>query len=187
MTVRIRPAREDYLADVVEIYNYYIAHSPATFETSVVRTEDKLPWFREHTANPVHRLLVAVERSGAVVGWASTSSFRPRAAYTTTVESSVYCRHGLEGRGIGSRLYEALFAALQEQEVERIVAGVALPNPASVALHRRFGFREVGTFTRVGRKLGRFWDVLWLERPLHLLRPPRDTPPPDRPGRGRGS
>ena len=76
------------------------------------------------------------------------------------------CRAGCEGNGIGSRLYAALFDSLKDEDIERVVAGITLPNPASVRLHRRFGFRLVGTFHRVGRKFERFWDVSWFERPL---------------------
>jgi len=106
-----------------------------------------------------------------VVGWATTSPFRPRAAYATTVESSVYLRPGSLGKGIGARLYTELFRSIEGEDVERVVAGITLPNPASVRLHRRFGFRRVGTFHRVGRKLGRYWDVAWYERPLSAGRP----------------
>jgi phosphinothricin acetyltransferase len=83
------------------------------------------------------------------------------------VESSVYCRPDVVGRGIGTALYSALFESIAGEDIHRIVAGISQPNPASVALHRRLGFREVGVFSNVGRKLGRYWDVVWFERPLH--------------------
>ena len=143
----------------------------ATFEVTPVGAEERLPWLREHAGGGPHRLVLARDEGDQVVGWATTSSFRPRAAYATTVESSVYCRPGYEGRGVGSRLYGFLFASIESEDIERIVAGVALPNPASLALHARFGFRPVGTFTRVGRKFGRYWDVTWLERPLRSESP----------------
>src|SRR5262249_40460404 len=106
--------------------------------------------------------------SGARLGYASTSRWRPKAAYETTVESSVYCQPEAVGRGCGTALYTALFEALREEDVQTIVAGVSLPNPASVTLHERFGFRSVGVFHRVGRKFDRYWDVQWFERPLAL-------------------
>lgn len=164
----VRVARLEDLPDIVEIYNHYVLTSPSTFEIEPVRTEDRVSWFHEHAASGPHRLMVATDPSDRPIGWASSSSFRPRAAYRTTVESSVYLRSGETGRGLGRALYSELFAAICDEDVERIVAGICIPNPASVALHRRFGFREVGVFTRVGRKFDRYWDVAWFERPLRL-------------------
>jgi phosphinothricin acetyltransferase len=166
VTIRIRPAESRDLPDVLELYNHYVRHSAATFEVAPVGPEERQGWFTEHAGPGPYRLLVAEDAAGTIVGWATTSPFRPRAGYGTTVEASVYCRPEALGRGTGTRLYQELFHAIEGQDLERIVAGVALPNPASVALHRRFGFRHVGTFTRIGRKFGRYWDVAWFERPL---------------------
>ena len=176
VALTIRPGEPGDLAAILEIYNHYVAESAATFEVEPVTAVARRGWLAEHSTGGRHRILVAEEPSGAIAGWATTSPFRPRAAYGTTVESSVYCRQGSVGAGVGTRLYAALFGAFQGEDLERIVAGVALPNPASVALHRRFGFRHVGTFTRVGRKFGRYWDVAWFERPLRLGAEPE--PPP---------
>ena len=166
--IEVRPGRRRDVAQIVEVYNHYVEQTPVTFEVSPVRPDDRLGWYHEHSSGGRHRLWVAVDSDRRVLGWATTSPFRPRAAYATTVEASVYCRPGFAGQGIGSRLYGALFASIRDEDVERIVAGVTLPNAASVRLHRRFGFRRVGTFHRVGRKLGRYWDVTWFERPLRL-------------------
>ncbi len=163
----MRPGTVADLDTVVAIYNHYVRHSSATFEVEPVRVEDRVPWAREHLAGGRYRLFVAEERS-EVIGWATTSPFRPRAAYATTVESSVYLAPGRLGRGIGSALYRAVLEAVAGEDVERVVAGVTTPNPASVRLHRRFGFRRVGTFHRVGRKFGRYWDVTWFERAIRL-------------------
>jgi phosphinothricin acetyltransferase len=162
----VRPAEELDLGGIVEVYNHYVVHTPMTFDTAPAIAQDRRAWFDEHRREGPHRLIVAVDRNRRVLGWASTSSFRPRAAYATTVEASVYCRAGFTRLGIGSRLYSSLFDSIASEDVERIVAGITLPNPASVALHRNFGFQPVGTFTRVGRKFGEYWDVAWFERPL---------------------
>jgi phosphinothricin acetyltransferase len=84
------------------------------------------------------------------------------------VEVSAYCRDGWTGRGVGAALYEALFDSLRGLDLRRAFAGIALPNPASVALHRRFGFGDIGVFHEAGRKFDRYWDVLWMERGLVL-------------------
>jgi phosphinothricin acetyltransferase len=99
-----------------------------------------------------------------VLGYASSTSLRPRAAYAPTVETSVYLDAGSTGRGAGSALLGALMSELETEDVHRACAGIALPNPASVRLHERFGYRHVGTFTEQGRKFGRYWDVAWFER-----------------------
>ncbi len=162
----VRPGRRRDLAQVVEVYNHYVDRTAVTFEVVPVRPADRTAWFREHSSGGRYRLIVATDGQGRVIGWSTSSPFRPRAAYATTVEASVYCRPEFVGRGVGSRLYTALFSSIQEEDIERVVAGVTLPNRASVRLHRRFGFRRVGTFHRVGRKLGGSWDVAWFERPL---------------------
>lgn len=169
---------------MVEIYNHYVLASPATFEVEPLRAEDRRAWMDAHRADGPHRLWAAEVPEGGIVGWASTSSFRPRAAYATTVEASVYVAPASHGRGVGTRLYRALFESIQGEDLERIVAGVTLPNPSSVALHTRFGFRHVGTFSRVGRKFGTFWDVAWFERPLRLEPGSLRGLPAGRPARG---
>ena len=104
------------------------------------------------------------EEGGVVFGYAGTTRWRPKPAYDTTVETTVYCAPEAIGRGIGARLYAALFKAIADEDVHRVVAGYVPPNPATAALHERFGFRPVGTFTEVGYKFGTYWDVCWVER-----------------------
>jgi phosphinothricin acetyltransferase len=161
----IRQAREADLPRLNEIYDHYILHTPITFDVEPWTLEQRRAWFAQFGASGPYRLLVA-EAEGAPVGFAGTRPFRPKAAYRTSVETSVYLAPDAVGRGLGSALYRALFAALEGEDVHRALAGVTLPNPASLALHRRFGFRPIGTFREVGRKLGRYWDVQWLEREL---------------------
>ena len=163
----IRPAAHADLARLTAIYNHYVVTSPVTFDLAPLTVEQRSPWFLEHADTGRYRLLVADE-DGLAVGYASTGRFRDRAAYDTTVESSIYCAPEAVGRGIGSALYRALFAAIAGEDINRIVAGITLPNPASVALHRSFGFLQVGVFSETGRKFDRYWDVAWFERPLTL-------------------
>ena len=164
MPATIRPATLSDLPALTEIYNHYIAHTTITFDLHPFEPDDRRAWFDDHSSTGRHRLLVAEEEGSGVLGYATTSRWRPKAAYDTTVESSVYCRPDAVGRGIGGTLYSALFESIGEEDVHRIVAGISQPNPASVALHVRFGFRQVGTFSSVGRKFGRYWDVAWFER-----------------------
>ena len=159
----VRNAVAADLPALTAIYNHYIVHTPITFDVQTYQPEQRRPWFDDHAPTGRHRLLVA-EEHGDIVGYATTSRWRPKAAYDTTVESSVYVRADAIGRGIGRELYAALFDAMAKEDVHTIVAGVALPNAASIALHERFGFRPVGVFREVGRKFGSYWDVAWFQR-----------------------
>jgi phosphinothricin acetyltransferase len=163
----VRIASQRDLAALTEIYNHYVIHTTITFDLDPFTVEGRQDWFDAHVIDPRHRLFVA-EEGGRVVGYASTSRFRQKAAYDTTVEASVYCSPTAVGRGIGRALYQTLFESVAGEDINRIVAGVTLPNDASIALHRRFGFEPVGTFSANGRKFGRYWDVAWFERPLSL-------------------
>jgi phosphinothricin acetyltransferase len=160
----IRPAARGDLPRVTEIYNYYVINTPVTFDIEPYTVEAREPWFNQFGNRGRYRLFVA-EENGSVVGYAGTMRFRPKAAYETTVETTIYLAEQAAGRGIGSLLYRALFDALLDEDLHRFVAGYTLPNPASAALHERCGFKTIGIFTGVGRKFGRYWDVLWSERP----------------------
>jgi len=162
----VRPATLDDLPALTAIYNHYIVNTTITFDLEPFAPDARRPWFDAHAASGRHRLLVAADPDKVVLGYATSSRWRPKAAYDTTVESSVYCRPEVVGRGVGKALYAALFDALAIEDVHRIVAGVSQPNPASVGLHLRFGFRQVGIFSNVGRKFGQYWDVAWFERAL---------------------
>jgi len=191
--VLIRPATRGDLARITEIYNHYVVHTPVTFDVEPYTVERRAPWFEQFALTGRYRLLVAEEITQSVaenarkdaaknsaedsaknaageksnlIGYAGTTRFRPKAAYETTVETTIYCAPESTGKGIGRRLYAELFAALAAEDINRIVAGYTLPNPASAVLHSRFGFKPIGIFSEVGRKFGRYWDVAWNERPL---------------------
>lgn len=161
--VSIRPAERRDLPRLTEIYNYYVINTPVTFDIEPYTVERRESWFAQFAATGRHRLLVA-ESSGAVAGYAGTIRFRPKPAYDTTVETTIYCAQDCTGKGIGAQLYAALFEALRGEDVHRFVAGYTLPNPATAALHERFGFKRVGVFHENGRKFGKYWDVCWMER-----------------------
>jgi phosphinothricin acetyltransferase len=161
--VVVRPGIDEDLPRLTSLYNHYVEHTHVTFDLEPFTVEARRTWFGHYAAAGRHRLLVA-EGGGALLGYATSGRFRDKPAYDPSVETTVYCRPEAAGRGVGSALYTALFAALQDEDVHMAYAGVALPNEASLALHRRFGFAEVGTFREVGRKFDRWWDVTWLAR-----------------------
>ncbi|MFE1956239.1 MULTISPECIES: GNAT family N-acetyltransferase [Streptomyces] len=165
--VQVSRGTEGDLSALTDLYNHYVRETPITFDTAVFTPEERRPWLLSHLEDARYPLLVAREHdSGRILGYATASPFRPKAAYATSVETTVYCAPDAGGRGIGSLLYGALFAALAGQDVHRAYAGVTQPNEASARLHTRFGFRPVGTYREVGRKFGRYWDVAWYEKDL---------------------
>jgi phosphinothricin acetyltransferase len=162
--MEIRPARRADLEALTDLYNHFIQSTTATFDVEpFTYAEREARWFRHYAPTGRHRLLVA-DNGGRVLGYASSSPFRPKAAYETSVETSIYVAPGQDGRGIGRALYSALFEALAGEDVHRAYALISLPNDASIALHAAFGFVHSGTLTQVGRKFDRFWDVAFYER-----------------------
>jgi phosphinothricin acetyltransferase len=165
--VQVRPGFEDDLKALTDLYNHYVRETPITFDTAPFTPEERRPWLLSHPEDGPHRLRVATDAdSQEILGYATSSPYRAKAAYGTSVETTVYVAPHAAGRGVGTLLYAALFDALADEDVHRAYAGIAQPNEASVRLHERFGFRYIGTYGEVGRKFGRYWDVAWYEKPL---------------------
>ncbi len=165
--IQICPASIEDLPRLTEIYNHYVIHTPVTFDLEPYTLEQRADWFRQFSTTGRHRLLVAKE-AGVLLGYAGTMRFRAKAAYDTTVEATIYCAPEAVGKGIGRQLFAALFQALGQEDIHRIVGGYTVPNAGSAALLERFAFQPVGIFHEIGRKFGKYWDVAFLERPLHL-------------------
>jgi phosphinothricin acetyltransferase len=163
--VDVRAATEHDLDAINDIYNHYVASAHYTFDLEPMSRDARREWFTHYAEKGRHRLLVGLAE-GRLIGYASSSRFREKPAYETSVETSIYVTPDAIGRGAGSRLYAELFHSLEGEDVHRAYAGIALPNPASVALHERFGFKRVAHFTEQGRKFGRYWDVAWFEKLL---------------------
>lgn len=142
---------------------------------TVISFEDVAPTAAEMAARierltRTHAWLVA-EDGGEILGYAYGCPHRERAAYRWATEVSVYVDPRHQRRGAGRALYEALFGLLAEQGYRIALAGIALPNDASVALHEACGFEPVGVYRRIGFKLGAWWDVGWWQCDL-ARRPP---------------
>ncbi len=142
---------------IARIYNHYILNAIATFKEKAVAVPEMAGRIGEATGASMP--WVVAERAGEVVGYAYASKWKGRCAYRYSVESGLYLDPAATGQGIGTRLYEALLAALRERGVHVVIAGIALPNPASVALHEKCGFRKIGHFEEVGFKFGHWVDV----------------------------
>ncbi len=163
--VEVRNGAEADLERINEIANQYIQETHYNFELEPLTMEARREWFSHYSNHGLHRLLVGLA-GDIVIGFASSGRYRPKHGYDTSVETSIYLAPDSIGRGAGSKLYGALFKSLEGEDVHRAYAGIALPNPASIALHERFGFKRVAHFTEQGRKFGRYWDVAWYERPM---------------------
>jgi phosphinothricin acetyltransferase len=163
--VLIRPALEGDLGSLNDLYNHYVRETPITFDIEPITMDQRRAWFGHYDVVGRHRLLVAVD-DDRVLGYATSSPWHDRHAYETSVETSIYLAPDATGRGIGTALYARLFEELDGEDVHRAYGGMTIPNPASIALHERFGFDRVAYFTEQGRKFGRYWDVAMYEKPL---------------------
>jgi len=161
--VTLRAATAADAAAVLEIYRPSIEGSAVSFEVVVPSIEEIAARIEKSRAR--WQWLVA-EREGRILGYAYGTEHRARAAYRWSVEVSAYVRSDGRRQGVGRALYLRLFDDLAALGFCQAFAGIVLPNDASVALHRAVGFEPVGVFHRVGRKLGRWHDVAWFERPL---------------------
>ena len=161
----IRHATLPDLEAINRVSNHYIETTHYTFDVEPFSSAQRREWFADFSDTGRYQLFVA-HRDGAFVGFAHSRPLRAKSAYETSVETTVYLDPNARGTGAGTLLYQALFEALRSEDVHRAYAGLALPNPASVALHLRFGFRDVGTYEEVGRKFERYWSVCWYELAL---------------------
>jgi phosphinothricin acetyltransferase len=162
-SITIGPATAGHLGAINDIYNHYVAATAVTFDVEPKSMAWRREWFARFGERGRYRLLVATGEAG-ILGYTYSDRFRPRPAYEATVETSVYVAPEHVGRGVGSALALALVRELETEDVHRACAGIAMPNPASVRLHERLGYRRVGYFSEQGRKFGRYWDVSWYER-----------------------
>jgi phosphinothricin acetyltransferase len=172
----VRDATVDDAAACARIYEPYVRDTVVSFELEPPTAAEVAG--RITAALARHAWLV-LEDDGRVVGYAYGSTFNARAAYDWTTSVSVYIEPGRRRTGAGRALYTALLDRLAARGYRTALAGIALPNDASVGLHTAMGFELVGTYRRVGWKLGRWNDVARYQRPLG---DPTDDPPPERPG-----
>ena len=157
----IRDAELSDLAAIVDIYNHAIGHTVPTFDLEPTSVDARREWFRHF--EPEHPLLVA-EHDKSVVGFAYYLPYRTRPGYRTTKECTVYVAHDCHAVGIGSALYTELITRARQNGVHALLGVIGGDNPASVALHQKFGFQEVGRLREVGRKFDQ-----WIDTPIFEL------------------
>jgi len=166
--VEIRVGKLSDVAAITDIFNFYIEHTNARFEEQALTQENRLNWLSQFSCNGKHQLFVAIE-SGELLGFVCSQQYRNSSAFEDTVEVTVYLNPNVKGKGIGSKLYDKLFSSISNYGVHRVLSGIALPNEASVALHMRFGFREIGVFDEYAKKNGQYISSVWLEKRLNSM------------------
>ena len=162
-TYEIRPVRESDIPDIREIYNYYVTNSMVTFDEkrwTLAQWREKYAYLQK-LGMP---FLVAQSPSGQILGYALLQPWKSKSAYRYTVENSIYLGQAAAGKGLGRALMEAVIAAAQEAGIREIVAAISDRGAeASIALHQKLGFAEVGRMGRVGFKFGRWLGVVYLQ------------------------
>jgi len=146
------------------IYNPYIKETTVTFEEEPVTEDEMIRRIRKII--PAYPWIV-FEESNEVKGYVYANRWKERSAYRYSVEMGIYVDAGFKGKGVGSKLLEELLNKLKDQTVHSVISGIALPNPASIALCEKFGFEKVAHFKEVGRKFGQWIDVGYWERVLN--------------------
>jgi phosphinothricin acetyltransferase len=159
-TLAIRPASEGDLAAINEIYNHYVIHSACTYQEEPELLSGRQQWFAHHGAR--HPVIVA-QLGSAVVGWGSLSPYHPRSAYRNTIENSIYVHPSHHRRGIGSALLGDLIARARLLGHHAIIAGIDADQAASIGLHARWGFKQVGHLAQVGFKFNKWLSVVYME------------------------
>jgi L-amino acid N-acyltransferase YncA len=162
--LNLRDATPADASAIAGIYNHFIVHTTISFEEDTVADAVMAQRIAEIQEAGMPWLVAEVD--GNVAGYAYATKWRARAAYRYAVESSVYLSADFAGQGLGSALYACLLARLRESGKHLVVGGIALPNPASVALHEKMGFEKVAHFSEVGLKFGRWIDVGYWQRKL---------------------
>ncbi|MDR2920612.1 MAG: GNAT family N-acetyltransferase [Tannerella sp.] len=152
----LRKVTSEDAGAIAQIYNYYVKNTDITFETEqvtesemrrrILEISDKYPYF-------------VYEESGNIVGYCYASLWKKREAYHNTVESTVYIDSSFHGKGIGRLLMDTLLNELKRLQIHAVIACITLPNPPSVKLHERLGFKQASCFKEVGYKFERWIDV----------------------------
>ncbi|MGA7318252.1 MAG: arsinothricin resistance N-acetyltransferase ArsN1 family B [Silvibacterium sp.] len=152
----IRTANTEDAAQICDIYNHYVQQTTITFEEQAVAPEEM-----EQRITEVRRDLAWLvwEEGGAIIGFAYASKWKGRCAYRYSVESTVYVQSKAQGRGVGGKLYQELLSHLHDLGMHTVLAGIALPNEASIALHKKLGFEKIAHFKEVGWKFKKWIDV----------------------------
>ncbi len=152
----IRPVKISDAEKILDIYNYYVEHTVATFDLELLSLDTFTDKIKSIILNYP---FIVYEEDNEILGYAYGSKFRPKPAYSQTVESTVYVKHGAHGKQIGTQLYADLLALLKRNNLHIVLGVLTLPNEASVKLHEKFGFKQVAHLKEAGFKFDKWHDV----------------------------
>lgn len=153
----MRPATSQDAQALADIYNHYIEHSTATFEEEPVIVSNMVERINKVNNANLPWLVITVDNK--IIGYAYATPWKERSAYRYSVEVTVYLAPKAHGKGLGTELYQVLFAELKQKSVHSVIGGITLPNPASVALHEKLGMVQVAHFHQIGYKFEQWLDT----------------------------
>lgn len=164
-SIKIRDAQPSDLAEISNIYNYFVSRSTATFAMNEETLAERQQWFAQHQGEGLP-VIVAADENGKVLGWASLSFYHERCGYRQTVEPSLYVHHEFHSKGLGKTLTTELMNLAHKGDFHCMVALVCSENETSIKVLKSFGFEEKGVLREVGRKFDRWLDVTMLQKML---------------------
>lgn len=179
--MRIRNVTTDDAAAIADIYRPFVEATVVTFDETAPDTAE---FAARITSNSGTYPWLIADDNGKVAGYAYASQYRSRLAYRWSVDVAIYLHEDFRGQGLGRQLYSALFDELRHLGFYNAYAGITIPNPASLGLHKAMGFEPIGIYKNVGYKLGRWLDVQWLSL---QLQDPKNQPSDPLPAGGNDS
>ncbi|MET0299648.1 MAG: N-acetyltransferase family protein [Flavitalea sp.] len=169
----VREATENDLPQMLEIYNEIIVNTTAVFHYEAHSAETRRDWFnlKKEQGFPVF----VADENGTIAGFSSIGPFRPWPAYKYTVENSVYVAVPYRGKGVSKLLMQPLIDSARKLDMHAIIAVIEAENEASIKLHEKFGFVNVGQFPQVGYKFGKWLDLAFLQLTLDTPANPNEN------------
>ncbi|NCJ07139.1 GNAT family N-acetyltransferase [Synechococcales cyanobacterium C] len=165
MYPQIRPAQLSDIEVITDIYNEAVLNSTASYDEHPQTSQQRRNWFEQHQEQGLSTLIAEIAPDH-IVGWAALSFFRPWEGYRYTVEDSIYISQAYQGKGIGTQLLGELLEQAKGMKMHVVMAGLDAQNPASLRLHQKLGFRQVGYLPEVGFKFNRWLDLVLMQRIL---------------------
>jgi L-amino acid N-acyltransferase YncA len=157
MNTIIRNVKSEDATAIADIYNHYTKNTIITFEEEEISESDIAERIKNVISN--HLPWIVAETDGEIIGYSYAAEWNSRSAYRYTVESTIYLAPDKLGQGVGSMLYQELISRVKQADRHAVVGVIALPNPSSVSLHEKFGFKRVAYLKEVGTKFGKWVDV----------------------------
>jgi phosphinothricin acetyltransferase len=155
--INIREAKIEDIKAINKIYNTAVKNLNATMDIEEKPLQEQKKWFKEHKENNLAVIVAEIENK--IVGWASLSKWSHKEGYKYTVENSIYVDNNYRGKGIGTKLLERLIVEAKNNNYKNLIAQIAEGNESSVKLHKKYGFKRVGTLKKVGYKFNRLHDI----------------------------